>query len=123
MKSLILFIVSCVVLLLVLSYPEVEAKAASNRCYVRDFFPGKCGNDGIQSCLRDFKKKTKKSHIVDQCKCDNVGQRANSRASWIGYEDPMYSLFVAHVILDVTHSVVLSVKKRTVNENGANGSC
>ncbi|CAF2368962.1 unnamed protein product [Brassica napus] len=71
MKSPILFIVSCVVLLLVLSYPE-EAKAASNRCQQRNFFPGKCGNDGIQSCLRDFKKKTKKSHIIDQCsKCEN----------------------------------------------------
>ncbi|CAN7038035.1 hypothetical protein BRARA_B00822 [Brassica rapa] len=71
MKSPILFIVSCVVLLLILSYPE-EAKAASNRCQLKSFLPGKCGNDGIQSCLRDLKKKTKKSHIIDQCsKCEN----------------------------------------------------
>ena len=53
-------------------YTTLEAKAASNRCQQRNFFPGKCGNDGIQSCLRDFKKKTKKSHIIDQCsKCEN----------------------------------------------------
>ncbi|KAF8050378.1 hypothetical protein N665_1984s0008 [Sinapis alba] len=71
MKSPILFIVSCVVLLLILSYPK-EANAASNRCQGKSYFPGKCGNDGIQSCLRDFKKKSKKSHIIDQCsKCEN----------------------------------------------------
>ncbi|KAL0732513.1 hypothetical protein Bca4012_008722 [Brassica carinata] len=71
MKSSIFFVVSCVILLLVLNYRE-EAKAAPNRCHVRDFFPGKCGNDGIQSCLRDIKKKTKKSHIIDQCsKCQD----------------------------------------------------
>ncbi|KAL0645496.1 hypothetical protein Bca4012_043787 [Brassica carinata] len=71
MKSVILFIASCVVLLLILSYP-IEGKADSNRCHVRNMLPGKCGNDGIQSCLRDFKKMNKKSHVFDQCsKCNN----------------------------------------------------
>nr|XP_018475562.1 PREDICTED: putative defensin-like protein 228 [Raphanus sativus] len=72
MKSSILFIVSCVVLLLVLSYPEGEAKAASNRCHARRHFPGKCGNNALQSCLRDIKKINKISHIYDQCsKCED----------------------------------------------------
>ncbi|KAL0730219.1 hypothetical protein Bca4012_026312 [Brassica carinata] len=72
MKSPILFILSCIVLLLILNYPK-EAKAASNRCQCASYFPGKCGIDGIQSCLRNFKKKkNKKSHIIDQCsKCQD----------------------------------------------------
>ncbi|KAF8050379.1 hypothetical protein N665_1984s0009 [Sinapis alba] len=76
MKSPILFIVSCVVLLLILSYPK-EAKAAKapktalNRCQAVDYFDGDCGNDGIQRCLQDFKKKNRKNNIVDQCtKCE-----------------------------------------------------
>ncbi|KAL0732509.1 hypothetical protein Bca4012_008718 [Brassica carinata] len=67
MKSAILFIVSCVVFLLVLGYPE-EAKA-DDRCHRTALFPGKCEDVGGTSCLMDFKRM---SPHFDQCsKCMN----------------------------------------------------
>ncbi|CAG7867382.1 hypothetical protein HID58_036785 [Brassica napus] len=66
MKSHILFIFSCVILLLVLSYPE-EAKA--NRCHRTAYFPGRCEDVGRTSCLMDFKTLDPR---FDQCsRCEN----------------------------------------------------
>ncbi|CAH8383891.1 unnamed protein product [Eruca vesicaria subsp. sativa] len=69
MKFPIVFLVSCVVLLLVLSYPEAKA---ANRCHIRNKFPGNCAKDALPGCLRDFRKKSPKNQAFDQCsKCDN----------------------------------------------------
>ncbi|ESQ50641.1 hypothetical protein EUTSA_v10023088mg [Eutrema salsugineum] len=58
MKSAILFIASCVFMILVLSYPN-EVKAAPKRCHYTRRFRGTCGNDmneGSKLCLGNFHK-------------------------------------------------------------------
>ncbi|KFK43181.1 hypothetical protein AALP_AA1G090500 [Arabis alpina] len=70
MKSATLFIVLCACMFLVLSY-HGEVKAASKRCSIVLFYPGKCGNDGNKVCLGDIRN-DKKFGIVfkyDLCSC------------------------------------------------------